>query len=385
VLELMHAKLCENDRNTAATTRTRAQYGQSQMRRLLTILVAVVGVVASTGLAAPAVLTQNEITPYLHPQRLVDVGGRKINVYCIGHGSPSVILDAGEGETMFTWHKVQPAIAKFARVCSFDRAGMGFSDAGPLPRDANAMVADLHTLLRRSHIAPPYVLVGHSVGGLYALLYADRYLPEVAGMVLVDPSFPNQTQALHAASPTLKRMEAKAGDAYTFCYQAALHGELSINRGSEAYAICGFPPHATADLRTQCAKNGAPWCEMEHLSFARLLRPSFWSALGSEDAASYAIDSAEDLKAQRSYGAMPFTVLTAANDIGDSPLPPAEMRAIDRAWNAGHDRLARLSSVGVNSVIPHTEHFIQLDRPAVVTTAVAKVVSQTKRRLNLAG
>jgi len=75
--------------------------------------------------------------------------------------------------------------------------------------------------------------------------------------------------------------------------------------------------------------------------------------------------------------------LVDVGDIGDSPIPPAEMRAIDRAWNAGHDRLARLSSVGVNSVIPHTEHFVQLDRPAVVTTAVAKVVSQTKRRSNL--
>jgi len=348
------------------------------MRSLLTLLVVAGGVTVCTGIALPAAVNPSEVTPYLHPQRLVDVGGHKINLYCTGHGSPSVILDAGEGETMFTWRKVQPAIAKFTRVCSFDRASMGFSEGGPLPRDANAMVTDMHALLQRAHIAPPYVLVGHSIAGLYALLYADRFLQQVAGMVLVDPSFPNQTQALHAASPSMKRMEAEGASAYTLCYEAALRGRLNVNRGAKEYALCGFPPNAAADLKAECAKYGPQLCEMAHLNFARVLRPAFWLALGSEDKESDATDSAEDLKEQRSYGAMPFTVLTAANDMGDSPLPPAEMRAVDRVWTAGHDRLARLSSVGVNFVIPHSEHFIQLDRPAVVTAAVAEVVSQAK-------
>jgi pimeloyl-ACP methyl ester carboxylesterase len=281
---------------------------------------------------------------------------------------------------MYSWREVQPSIAKFARVCSFDRAGMGFSSPGPLPRDARAMVADLHALVTRAQIPPPYVLVGHSIASLYALLYADRYPRQVAGMVLVDPSFPNQTQALHAASPTMANMEAQAGAAYTFCYESAVHGRLNLERGSKAYAICGFPPNAGVDLRAQCAKNGALWCRLQHVSYAQLLAPGFWKDLGSEDAASYAIDSSEDLAAQRNYGAMPLEILTAANDIGGTPLPPAEMRAVERAWIAGHDRLARLSSVGVNFVIPQSEHYIQLDRPSVVVGAVAEVVSQASAR-----
>jgi len=349
------------------------------MRRLLNILFAAAGFTICTGIAAAAVLTQDEVAPYLHPQRMVDVGGHKLNIYCTGRGSPTVILDAGQADTMYTWRKVQPAIAKFTRVCSYDRAGMGFSGGGPLPRDAIAMVTDSHALLQRAQVSAPYVLVGHSIASLYALLYADRYPKEVVGMVLVDPSFPNQTQALHAVSLTMKRMEAGAGGADTFCYQAALHGKLSVNRGSKAYALCGFPPHVAADLRAQCAKIGTPWCEMQHLQLAQYVRPTFWAAYRSEDEASYAADSAEDLKQQRSYGAMPLIVLTAANDIGDSPLPPTEMRAVDRVWTAGHDRLAHLSSVGVNFVIPHSEHDIQLNRPAVVTGAVAEVVSQAKR------
>ena len=101
------------------------------MRRLLNLLVVAMAFAVCPGIAAAAALTQGEVAPYLHPQQLVDAGGHKINLYCTGHGSPSVILDAGEGETMFTWRKVQPAIAKFTRVCSFDRAGMGFSTIGP--------------------------------------------------------------------------------------------------------------------------------------------------------------------------------------------------------------------------------------------------------------
>jgi pimeloyl-ACP methyl ester carboxylesterase len=337
-----------------------------------------VGITVSTGVAGSAVVSQGELAPYLHPQRLVDVGGHKLNLYCTGHGSPSVILDAGGGETMYTWRKVQPAIAEFTQVCSYDRASMGFSGDGPLPRDANAMVTDLHALLQRAQIAPPYVLVGHSSGGLYAQLYADRYLPEVAGMVLVDPSFPNQTEALQAASPSMKRMDAQGAAAYTFCYQAALHGELNFSHASKEYALCGFPPNAEAALKAGCAKNGAAWCELQHLTLERVVRPAFWLALGSEEKESTKTDSAET-KEQRSYGAMPLIVLTAADEMVGSGFPPEENSAVERAWTAGHERLARLSSAGVHSVVPHSEHFIQLDQPAVVIAAVAKVVSQAKR------
>jgi pimeloyl-ACP methyl ester carboxylesterase len=254
---------------------------------------------------------------------------------------------------------------------------MGFSEAGPLPRDANAMVGDMHALFRHARIAPPYVLVGHSIAGLYALLYADRYPRQVAGMVLVDPSFPNQNDTLYAASPSLKRMSAGSATAYTFCYQAALHGRLSLDHGAEEYALCGYPPDVAANVRAQCAKGG-PQCEMLHQTLSRALRPSFWAALGSEDKASDAADAAEDLKEQRSYGAMPLIVLTAADELRGSPFPPAENRALQRAWTAGHERLARLSTAGTHSVIQDSGHFIQLDQPAAVTAAVAGVVRAAK-------
>ena len=344
------------------------------MKTLATI---VASIALCTGIAAAAViLTRADVAPYVHPQQMVSVGGHKLNLYCTGHGSPTVVLDAGEGETMFTWRKVQPKIAKFTRVCSFDRAGMGFSEGGSLPRDADAMVDDQHALVKNAGLQQPYILVGHSIAGLYAPLYADRYPHDVAGMVLIDPSFPNQDQVLDAVSPTMKRFAAEAPNAYHVCYEAALHGDLTV--GSNKYAICGFPAHTATLVEAQCKKNGPAACELLHLEVTELRRPAFWLDLGSEDAASGAKDSSEDIAQQRNYGAMPLIVLTAANDTGGLPIPAAEMKAIESVWTAGHDRLARLSSVGVNFVVSHTGHLIQDDRPDIVVSAIAEVVSQVR-------
>jgi pimeloyl-ACP methyl ester carboxylesterase len=351
------------------------------MKRILYAAFAAAVVLALCGaVAAATMLTSAAVAPYLHAQRLVDIGGRRLNVYCTGHGSPTVVLDAGSGETTFSWRKVQPEIAKFTRVCSYDRAGLGFSDGGPVPRDANAAVTDLHALLRRAGLEPPYVLVGHSEAGYYEPLYADRYPREVAGMVLVDPSFPGQTQAFDAVSPTMRRMDASASNVYHLCYEGAVRGNLT--RGSRAYAQCGFPPHWQTMAHAQCEKQGPGACQLMQVDVARMRHPAFWLDLGSEDT-SDARNSAEVLAAHRRYGALPLIVLTAANDNGDpSPLPPTEMKAIQRVWEQGHDRIAHQSSIGVNFIVHHSGHFIQLDRPGVVTSAIAEVVSQTKSTLS---
>jgi pimeloyl-ACP methyl ester carboxylesterase len=253
----------------------------SRMQCELIFFAAMVGVLLYGGTAlATTVLSKADVAPYLHAQRLVDIGGRRLNLYCIGRGSPAVILDAGAGDTAFTWRKVQPAIARFTRVCSYDRAGLGFSDGGPVPRDANAAVHDLHTLLQRAGISPPYVLVGHSEAGFYEPLYADRYPAQVAGMVLVDPSFPNDEQLYDAVSPTAARMDASVAGIYHRCYEAALQGTLA--QGSAAYAVCGFPLHWQAASKARCAVNGPAFCELLHVQIGELLRPAYWLDSGSE-------------------------------------------------------------------------------------------------------
>jgi pimeloyl-ACP methyl ester carboxylesterase len=121
------------------------------------------------------------------PGEMVSVGNHKLHINCMGEGSPTVILESGAPATSIEWSAwVQPEVAKATRVCAYDRAGLGWSESGPGPRDAEQITSELHTLLENAGIESPYILVGHSVGGHHVRVYAERYPDEVAGMVLVD-------------------------------------------------------------------------------------------------------------------------------------------------------------------------------------------------------
>ena len=127
---------------------------------------------------------------------LVDVGGRQLYINCSGKGTPAVILEAGLDNASDAWSDFQPRVAGFTRVCSYDRAGLGRSEAGPTPRTSQAIVDDLHRLLSNAGGRGPYVMVGHSFGGMNARLYAAQYPQEVAGVVLVDSLHPDSLNRL---------------------------------------------------------------------------------------------------------------------------------------------------------------------------------------------
>ena len=140
--------------------------------------------------------TKLDDNKYSPPGKLVDIGGYRLHIQSAGTGQPTVILDAGMGASSIDWFLVQSEIAKFTRVCAYDRAGYGWSDAGPNPRTSQQIVNELHTLLETAKIPPPYILVGHSFGGINLRLYANQYPDEVAGIVLVDASHEEQMQKL---------------------------------------------------------------------------------------------------------------------------------------------------------------------------------------------
>jgi pimeloyl-ACP methyl ester carboxylesterase len=129
---------------------------------------------------------------------LVDVRDRRLYIKCMGKGSPTVILEAGLGGSSADWDKVTPAVGKFTRVCSYDRAGRGKSDPAPQPRTGQQIIDDLRTLLANAGESGPYVLVAHSFGGMYAILYANKYSTDIVGMVLVDSSHEDQTARYEA-------------------------------------------------------------------------------------------------------------------------------------------------------------------------------------------
>src|ERR1700683_5291588 len=155
---------------------------QIPMFLLLAVLisVAVSGQQVSSGASAPPDMV------YAQPGQLVDVGGFRLNFYCMGSGSPTVVFDSGWEDWAPAWSTVQPRIAKWTRVCSYDRAGAGFSDAGPMPRTTVRIADELHAALHNAHITGPFILVGNAFGGDNVRAFADRYMAEVAGLVLIE-------------------------------------------------------------------------------------------------------------------------------------------------------------------------------------------------------
>jgi pimeloyl-ACP methyl ester carboxylesterase len=161
-------------------------------RALLWLIVALLAL-AVAGAIYQAIATERAERAYPPPGVMVDVGAYSLHINCVGQGSPTVVLDAGLGDMSASWVWVQQEVAKTTRVCAYDRAGMGCSEMGPEPRDAEQISSELHALLERTNIGQgPYVLVGHSFGGLYTRTYAARYPDEVAGVALVDSSQPDQ-------------------------------------------------------------------------------------------------------------------------------------------------------------------------------------------------
>jgi len=160
------------------------------------------------------VTTRLDEGKYPPPGQMVDVAGHAIHLDCSGSGSPTVVLEAGLGGGSLDWALVQPEVAKFGRVCSYDRAGFAWSPTGPGPRDASRITDELHQLLTAANIAPPYVMAGHSIGGVYVQLFAARYPDEVAGVVLVDSSHAEQLgriPGIPAFVPYLFRATAVVG------------------------------------------------------------------------------------------------------------------------------------------------------------------------------
>jgi pimeloyl-ACP methyl ester carboxylesterase len=169
---------------------------------------AILLVLLVAGAITESVLESRERSAYPPPGRLIDVGGHRLHIHCEGPTgpSPTVILDAGGTAFSTTWALIQPEAAKTARVCSYDRGGMGWSESGPLPRNGQTAAQELHALLLHSGEVGPFLLVGHSYGGIVIRKFFEMYPDDVAGMVFVDPSFPEQRSILSPGE--LERIDA---------------------------------------------------------------------------------------------------------------------------------------------------------------------------------
>ncbi|BDU22275.1 alpha/beta hydrolase [Dyella sp. GSA-30] len=310
---------------------------------------------------------------YTHAHTLVDIDhGRRLNLFCLGQGAPTVIFEAGLGEDSIAFRKVQRAVAGFTRACSYDRAGFGFSDAAQRPSDALHIVDDLHRLIHRAPLTTPVVLVGHSSGGLYESLYAASFPNDVAGLLFVDPAFVGQDDVITANWTAAEKQAWKAEDANDMdqarqCLAWATQGKLQRPQ----HAAClDDPPnpdqliHRALDRESSQAKQQAAYVsEME-----QGIAPPGGGLSPTE---------LEVRHAHPNFGDMPLVVLTAGNQFHDYPL--AQASAARAAWMAGHDRIANLSTQGRNILIPLSGHDIQGDRPDAVVKYIRQMVMRIRK------
>lgn len=304
---------------------------------------------------------------YTKASRLVEVeSGRKLNLYCLGEGSPVVIFESGLTEPINNWGWVQPSVARTTKTCSYDRAGVGFSDPINRPSTSANIVDDLHRMLKAANINPPYVLVGHSAGGLSARLYAHTFPDEVVGMVLVDPSDENQVPESRKLYPEYSDEQWQADiDSFLQSQRDCMNGaKKGFSSNTALTKKCKFDPRKQLSNAVQKATN----------DFQNKF--PYWQAQVSE-LESFYYKSAEQLrKARQSFGDMPLIVLTetrvAPENVSQEKL--ARWQSSYDLWKVFHVKQAKLSTRGVQETVPDTGHQIQLEKPEAVINAILKIL-----------
>ena len=320
-------------------------------------MAALLGILALAGAACAA----DPMEIYAKPQRIVRLpDGRRMNLYCQGDRGPVVMLDAGLGGTTMAWEKVQVRLARDFQACAYDRAGTGFSDPGPMPRDTRHMAQDLRALAKAAKLPGPYILVGHSLGGLTVRLYASLHPKEVAGLVLVDPSSEFQDARIYGA---MGRLPPEGNVGRGACLKAAQAG---FKVGSPDYARCVGAPRPTWPK----ALNDA----MEIMKRS----PAYHQTQVSEFESLAVVDSQQIEAAKHSFGEMPLIILTAENTYRTG-IPEAYQDFLSDLWNEMHNETAQLSRRGSNRLVRGSGHLIPRDDPVAVVAAVRDVAVMAAR------
>jgi pimeloyl-ACP methyl ester carboxylesterase len=314
---------------------------RSRSRRWLIYPVIAMLALAAIGGGYETVREAADAKAYPMPGQLIDVGGHRLHLSCTGSGSPTVVLEPGAGEMSSVLGWIAPAVARDTRVCVYDRAGRGWSEPADTAQDGMRIAADLHTLLQRGNVPGPYVLAGHSFGGLYVLTFAARYPDEVAGMVLVDSTAPASAAKPAATAPG-------DGGSYDIMGRvsalASVSARLGLGRLYGQFDYGSLPPRSRDEARASVAH-------------AKQLR----STIDEYVQGNASVEQAASL---RDFADKPLVVLTAGIGSDDADL-------------AAQNRLAALSTNSAHRVIDGATHasFISDEEDAATTTqAILDVV-----------
>ena len=306
-------------------------------------LIALALLAAGAGAIYQQRATSRDLAATPPPGQLVNVGGHRLHLWCMGSGSPTVILESGLGGSAFTWARVQPRVARFTRVCSYDRAGLGYSDEGPAPRTSGRIADELGRLLDSAGIEQPVVLVASSLGGFSARILASTQPRRVGALVLVDASHEDQQRRLAAAG-----LLPRNPPGLWLAVRAASFGVLRL-RGE----TLGLDPE-TADPSVR------PFVR------ATVHRASRYRTLYSEAMAWE--ESAQEVKASRRKLDIPVLVLSAGSWPADGRQIHADLQ---------RDQVT-LSSRGCQMIAERAGHDIVEDAPKLVVQAIRRVIDAVR-------
>ena len=350
----------------------------TQLRGCL-LLAVLISTLAISGQQATSTGNSPADIVYARPGQLVDVGGFRLNLYCVGSGSLTVVFDSGWGDWAPAWSKVQPQIAKWTRACSYDRAGTGFSDPGPMPRTSVRIAEELHAALHRADIAGPYILVGSAFGGDNVRTFADLYIGEVAGLVLVDAD-PDDLEP-EAMREEAHRAHAGLPSDLRDCRNAiAEHKPLPVLDSGP-----GQPPKTCAQ---QFFFRGFPEAEWSPELNAKVLeiaqtKVAMYDAYSSEMEQT-AADETYLQQHRLSFGSRPIRVLTSGNHgVGHLERKPPDTPKhfkYEQETTLAQARWLGLSSNAKQIFARNSSEYIQFDEPETVIDAIREVYDQRSAR-----
>jgi pimeloyl-ACP methyl ester carboxylesterase len=330
-----------NDQNQIGTARTSNRRSKGCLLWLGASLVSLV-VLMLVGYIYESRAEAADARAYPPPGQLVDVGGYRLHINCTGTGSPTVVIDAGLGDWSTSWGGyVQPEVAKTTRVCTYDRAGMGWSEEGPLPRDAEQFAKELHTLLQNANVPGPYVMVGHSLGGLPVHVFVHEYASEIAGVVLIESMNPKQ----FTQSPTEAQSQLESRS-QPFSLQAAL-ARFGVVR--LLVKLPGIAPSVPAN---------------EEAYYPLYVRPQSFQTTTNESQGMPAAGA--QAVAVKSFGDLPLIVLTARLNN-------------NQGWQEWQTDLLQLSSNSQHLFAENSGHNIQVEEPDAAIAAIIQMVEQVRQ------
>jgi pimeloyl-ACP methyl ester carboxylesterase len=288
------------------------------------------------------------------PGNLYQVDGRTMHIYCTGQGSPTVVLEDGLGNDWTIWAKNQPVLSKITRVCAYDRAGFGYSEARPGVRDSNAISHELHGLLQQAGITGPIILMGHSIAGIHMRNYTARYPEQVAGIVFIDGSTPQQDKYMPAAIEKKQRQYvAILFPLVKFATEIGLMraiGQCSeIPPGMESYSLwlkadACHPSQITSSVREMNA---------------------------------VAVSGDETVNA-RPFGKLPILIFSQDPNNPTKLLPADASRQMSAIWNVMQENLKKLSTNSRRIIAKGSTHYVQVDRSELVNREVTDFIDQVR-------